>query len=199
MRWARTALSKAKNGIARLSLRSTRCPGCARMDAEDLVGRLVHEIGLKVLSIHGASALSLLASMVDDVMTRTPLTKKEREEFEDHADLFVDSFADIVKSNNKGLTETAFKALSSAMFVSAYYAGGPRALQRLKDQINKERTKKAHEAWRKETIREIVARNSRSIWEKNPELKKQPHITAYRIRRSVLRVRLKTPIRELFA
>jgi hypothetical protein len=157
------------------------------MESEVIVGRLIREIGLKRLSIYGASAVSSFAFMVDGVLTGADVPKGERAKFKDQSELFAFGFSKIVNSDNNDLVEAAFEMVSSAIFISVYYAGGSTAIQRLRQKIEKERTKKANAARRQDNIREIVAKHSRFIWERDNLLKTKPHVTAYRIRKAVLK------------
>ena len=137
------------------------------MDAEALLEKLVGRIGDEALSASGASAAAFFAAMITHVDS-PKLPAKEKTEFEGHAKLFVHYFGEVIATTSSELREAAFKAIVSAMYVSAYYAGGPRALERVKRDINKDRVQPAQAARRRDDIQEIIDRHSRELWRRKP-------------------------------
>ena len=105
------------------------------MDAEDIVDRLVLNIGSNVLSPAGGSAAALFSAMVADVLVKRNLSADERSEFETHARSLADDFGTIIRCGSNEQGDAALYAIRSALFVGTYYPGPPKALERLKSEL----------------------------------------------------------------
>jgi hypothetical protein len=156
------------------------------MDAEDIVDQLVLNIGSSVLPPAGGAAAALFSAMVVDVLVKRNLSAEERSEFETHARSFVDNFGTIIQCGTREQSEGASQALRSALFVGAYYPGSPKALERLKSELDKSRMEKPRAARRKDNVQEVVKRKARELWRRQPSFKGNNGGTANRIHEAVL-------------
>jgi hypothetical protein len=148
----RTPIRHAENASPGFPTLPFDAHGCTRMDAEDLVGELVVEIGDYTFQGVGSGAVAFFAAFADEALDGSNLNQEERSEFEGHAKTFIHNFGEIIRVNDEALREVALKAIESALFMSFFHAGNPQTRLRLRAELDKVRTKNANEARRKDTI-----------------------------------------------
>ena len=90
--WDRLASQQAENASPGFPTLPFDAQGCMRMDAEDLVGELVVEIGDYAFHGVGSGAVVFFAAFTDEALDGSNLNEKERSEFEGHAKTFIQNF-----------------------------------------------------------------------------------------------------------
>jgi hypothetical protein len=123
-------------------------------------------------------AKALFNRTCKDIRNGPQLSAQDREAFQTQVAAFTGRLQDIGKIADKRLRDIALDAAAVALALGFYRTGNGADARRLKDKIMKAHTEAALAVRRKNDFQEIVAREAKALWGRNPKFKGKAKGTA---------------------
>lgn len=139
----------------------------------------------------------MIASVTARVEGDPLLSEDIRDQMKRQIDNLKSGFSAVDRIGSESLRASMMQAIMGAMYLGVYEVAGFSMLPGLFQQFEQTRVGRLHDARRQDMapVKPIIARHARALWERSPDLKARPAITAGRIAPTVHKEVLRLPNR----